>query len=120
MAAATARPVSRSPRVTTKSSAIANFEILGVHAPEFSFEADVNNIIEAADQLGVNWPIALDTDKLNFRKWQPGSTNFWPRTYVIDQNGDIRYDHIGEGNYEELRETIRYPIENPPAANPAT
>jgi len=98
----------------------ANFEILGVHAPEFSFEADVNNIIEAADQLGVNWPIALDTDKLNFRKWQPGSTNFWPRTYVIDQNGDIRYDHIGEGNYEELRETIRYLIDNPPAANPAT
>ncbi|MCO4834851.1 MAG: hypothetical protein KC481_14390 [Acidimicrobiaceae bacterium] len=57
---------------------------------------------------------------MNFRKWQPGSTNFWPRTYVIDQNGDIRYDHIGEGNYEELRETIRYLIDNPPAANPAT
>ena len=34
-----------------------NFEILGVHAPEFNFEADVNNIIKAADQLGVNWPI---------------------------------------------------------------
>lgn len=97
-----------------------NFEILGVHAPEFSFEADVNNIIEAAERLGVNWPIALDTDKKNFRAWQPGSTNFWPRTYVIDQNGDIRYDHIGEGKYEELRETIRYLIENPPAPNPAS
>ena len=91
-----------------------NFEILGVHAPEFNYEADVNNIIEAAADLGVTWPIALDTDKKNFRAWQPGSTNFWPRTYVIDQNGDIRYDHIGEGKYEELRETIRYLIENPP------
>lgn len=97
-----------------------NFEIVGVHAPEFSFEADVNNIIEAAERLGVNWPIALDTQKKNFRAWQPGSTNFWPRTYVIDQNGDIRYDLISEGKYEELRKTIRYLIENPPTPNPAS
>ena len=96
-----------------------NFEIIGVHAPEFSFEAEVPNIIEDDERLGVTWPIALDTDKKNFRKWQPGSTNFWPRTYVIDQNGDIRYDHIGEGKYEELRETIRYLIENPPAPTTA-
>jgi thiol-disulfide isomerase/thioredoxin len=91
-----------------------NFEIVGVHAPEFSYEAEVPNIVEAAANLGVDWPIALDTNKKNFRAWQPGSTNFWPRTYVIDQNGDIRYDHIGEGKYEELRETIRYLVENPP------
>ncbi|MEM7091574.1 MAG: redoxin domain-containing protein [Actinomycetota bacterium] len=91
-----------------------NFEILGVHAPEFSYEAEVPAIEAALERLGVPWPQALDTDKKNFRAWQPGTTNFWPRTYVIDQNGDIRYDHIGEGKYEELRETIRYLIENPP------
>ena len=96
-----------------------NFEIIGVHAPEFSFEAEVPNIIEAAERLGVTWPIALDTEKLNFRAWQPGRTNFWPRTYVIDQNGDIRYDHIGEGKYDEVRETIRYLLENPPPPLPA-
>jgi len=97
-----------------------NFEILGVHAPEFSYEADVSNIVAAAEDLGVVWPIALDPEKLNFRAWQPGTTSYWPRTYVIDQNGDIRYDHIGEGKYEELRETIRYLIENPPAPNSAS
>lgn len=91
-----------------------NFEIIGVHAPEFGYEADVANIENALVDLGVTWPVALDTDKKNFRAWQPGSTNYWPRTYVIDQNGDIRYDHIGEGKYEELRETIRYLVENPP------
>lgn len=94
----------------------ANFEIIGVHAPEFSYEADVPNIENALVDLGVTWPIALDTEKKNFRAWQPGSRNFWPRTYVIDQNGDIRYDHIGEGKYDELRETIRYLIDNPPPA----
>jgi len=97
-----------------------NFEIIGVHAPEFSYEAEVPNIVEAAERLGVNWPIALDTEKKNFRAWQPGRTNFWPRTYVIDQNGDIRFDHIGEGKYDEVREVIRFLIENPPAPNPAT
>ncbi len=97
-----------------------NFEILGVHAPEFSFEADLANIEEALDRLDVTWPQALDMEKKNFRAWQPGSTNYWPRTYVIDQNGDIRYDHIGEGRYEELRETIRFLIENPPEPRPAT
>lgn len=96
-----------------------DFEIVGVHAPEFSFEADVDNIKNAIVDLGVTWPVALDTNKKNFRSWQPGSTNFWPRTFVIDQNGDIRYDHIGEGKYEELRETLRYLIENPPAPTAA-
>jgi len=57
-----------------------NFEIIGVHAPEFGYEADVANIERALVDLGVTWPVALDTDKLNFRAWQPGSTNYWPRT----------------------------------------
>lgn len=91
-----------------------NFEIIGVHAPEFAYEAEVPNIIDALNRYEIEWPIALDTEKQNFRVWQPGRTNFWPRTYVIDQNGDVRYDHIGEGRYEELRETIRFLLENPP------
>ncbi len=97
-----------------------NFEILGVHAPEFSYEAELANIEEALERLDVTWPQALDMEKKNFRAWQPGTTNYWPRTYVIDQNGDIRYDHIGEGRYDELRETIRYLLENPPEPRPET
>jgi thiol-disulfide isomerase/thioredoxin len=93
-----------------------NFQVIGVHAPEFSHEADVDNILNALADLGVTWPVALDTEKTNFRSWQPGSTNYWPRTFVIDQNGDVRYDHIGEGRYEELREVLRYLLDNPPAA----
>lgn len=92
-----------------------DFEIVGVHAPEFSFEADVANIENALVDLGVTWPVALDTNKTNFRSWQDGGRRFWPRTYVIDQNGDIRYDHIGEGKYDELTETVNWLIENPPA-----
>ncbi len=88
-------------------------EIIGVHAPEFSYEAEVDNIANAAVDLGVSWPIAIDTEKKNFRSWQ-GNRRFWPRTYVLDQNGEIRFDRIGEGKYDELAETVAYLIENGP------
>lgn len=88
-------------------------EIIGVHAPEFDYEADVDNISNAAVDLGVTWPIALDTNKKNFRSWQE-KRRFWPRTYVLDQNGQVRFDRIGEGQYQELAETVAYLIENGP------
>lgn len=91
-----------------------DFEIVGVHAPEFSFEAEISNIEQAVLDLGVTWPVALDTNKQNFRAWQDGGRRFWPRTYVIDQNGDVRFDHIGEGKYDELSQTVDWLIANPP------
>ena len=82
-------------------------EIIGVPSPEFDYEADTDNIAAAAVDLGVTWPIALDTEKVNFRAWQ-GRRRFWPRTYVLDQAGQVRFDHIGEGAYDELAETVEY------------
>jgi len=90
-------------------------EIVGVHAPEFDFEKDIPSIEAATQNFGVTWPVALDTNKENFRAWQEGGRRFWPRTYVIDQNGDIRFNHIGEGAYDELDATVDYLLENPPA-----
>ncbi len=83
-------------------------EIVGVHSPEFSYEADVNNIIEASADLGVIWPIALDTDKRNFHRWQPGNIGYWPRVYVIDGDNQIRFDRTGDGRatYQKLYETV--------------
>ena len=82
-----------------------DFEVVGVHAPEFEFEKDVEAIQEAAVDLGVTWPIALDTAKFNFFRWQ-GSRAWWPRTFVLDRDGVIRFDHIGEGAYDELNATV--------------
>ena len=83
-------------------------EIVGVHSPEFSYEADVDNIIEAAADLGVIWPIALDTDKRNFHRWQEGNIGYWPRVYVIDGANQIRFDRTGDGRatYAQLYETV--------------
>ena len=83
-------------------------EIVGVHSPEFSYEADVDNIIEAAADLGVVWPIALDTNKRNFHRWQEGNIGYWPRVYVIDGDNQIRFDRTGDGRatYAQLYETV--------------
>lgn len=87
-----------------------DFEIVGVHSPEFDREAVVSNIEAALVDLEIDWPIALDTDKVNFFQWQ-GKRAYWPRTYVLDKQGRLRFDHIGEGHYEELRKTVAYLLE---------
>ena len=83
-------------------------EIVGVHSPEFSYEAEVENIIEAAAELGVVWPIALDTRKTNFHRWQEGPTAYWPRVYLIDGDNRIRFDRRGDGKaaYQKLHDTV--------------
>ncbi len=77
-----------------------DFEVIGVHAPEFDSDRDVNSVAAAAEENGLIWPIAIDNDKLNFRSWQ--ERRFWPRLFLIDADGNVRYDHIGEGAYDEI------------------
>ena len=89
------------------------FEIVGIHAPEFGFEAEVANITEAAAELGVTWPIVLDTNKRTFHSWQEGPTAHWPRVYLLDRNGQIRYDHIGEGRYAETEAAVQALLAEP-------
>lgn len=80
-------------------------EIVGVHSPEFSYEEDPDSILSAARDLGVTWPIALDTKRRNFHAWQ-GGRSYWPRTYVLDRSGLIRYDDIGGFPYEQLEDPV--------------
>ncbi len=78
--------------------------IIGVHTPEFEFEKDPKNVEEAAKRLGVDYPIALDN---HYQTWQAFHNNFWPAHYLIDQEGNIRMEHFGEGSYRETENAIR-------------
>lgn len=89
------------------------FEIVGIHAPEFSYEADVDNIETALVDLGVTWPVVLDTEKHTFHYWQEGPTAHWPRIYLLDRDGHIRYDHIGEGHYDEIDAAVQALLAEP-------
>ena len=78
--------------------------IVGVHTPEFDFEKDRDNVIEATEGFGLEWPIAQDND---FKTWRAFSNRYWPAKYLVDKDGYIRYTHFGEGAYEETELWIR-------------
>jgi thiol-disulfide isomerase/thioredoxin len=77
--------------------------VVGVHTPEFPFEQDVDNVREAAKEMRVEYPIALDND---YAVWQAFSNHYWPAVYIADAEGRIRYHHFGEGAYDECEREI--------------
>ncbi|OGZ00981.1 MAG: hypothetical protein A3B13_02665 [Candidatus Liptonbacteria bacterium RIFCSPLOWO2_01_FULL_45_15] len=80
------------------------FVIIGVHTPEFEFEKDYNNVKAAMEKFGIKFPIVLDND---YSTWTAYKNRYWPRKYLIDIDGYIVYDHIGEGGYEETERKIQ-------------
>ncbi len=78
--------------------------IIGIHTPEFAFEKDINTVREAMQKFGITHPIVLDND---YATWNAYGNRYWPRKYLIDIHGNVVYDHIGEGAYEETEANIR-------------
>jgi thiol-disulfide isomerase/thioredoxin len=72
--------------------------VIGVHTPEFPFEREVDNVREAAKDMRVEYPIALDSD---YGVWSAFANRYWPAVYLADAEGRIRYHHFGEGEYDE-------------------
>ena len=79
-------------------------QIVGVHTPEFEFEQVEANVREAMIRLNVTWPVAMDN---NWGTWRAYKNRYWPRKYLVDQQGRIRFDVIGEGSYAEMERRIR-------------
>ena len=78
--------------------------IVGVHTPEFEFEKDYNNVKAAVEKFDIKYPVAQDNEK---GTWEAYENRYWPRKYLIDPEGYIRYDHIGEGAYAETEKVIQ-------------
>ena len=78
--------------------------IIGIHSPEFEFEKDPENVKTAIDKYGIGYPVVLDND---METWKAFENRYWPRKYIADHEGYIRYDHIGEGGYQETEKIIR-------------
>jgi len=78
--------------------------ILGVHTPEFEFEKEIENVREAIEREGIEWPVVLDND---YGTWNSFNNRFWPAKYLIGIDGQIGYQHFGEGGYVEVEQEIR-------------
>jgi thiol-disulfide isomerase/thioredoxin len=79
-------------------------QTIGIHTPEFAFERDRQNIRRAIAKHGITYPVGVDND---FQTWKAFKNEYWPHLFLADRQGIIRYDHIGEGAYDETERKIR-------------
>jgi len=80
------------------------FVIVGVHSPEFQFEKNYDNVKAAVQKFGIKYPVILDSDH---GTWNAYGNQYWPRDYLVDSQGYIRHDHIGEGDYNVTESAIQ-------------
>jgi thiol-disulfide isomerase/thioredoxin len=94
------------PYVTSwhKKYAAKGLQTIGIHTPEFPFERDSKNILQAIAKHGITYPVGVDND---FQTWKAFKNEYWPHLFLADRQGIIRYDHIGEGAYDETEAKIR-------------
>jgi cytochrome c biogenesis protein CcdA/thiol-disulfide isomerase/thioredoxin len=78
-------------------------EIIAIHTPEFAFEKNKDNVKNAMKEAGLTFPVVLDND---YGTWNAYKNSYWPRKYLIDIDGYIVYDHIGEGEYDTTEQKI--------------
>lgn len=78
--------------------------VIGVHYPEFAYEAERDNVEAYVDETNTTYPVVLDNDG---GTWDAYDQRFWPTRYLIGVDGFVRYEHIGEGGYEETDRRIR-------------
>ena len=78
--------------------------IVGVHTPEFDFEKKYDNVLKAVNDYQLKYAVAQDN---NYATWSVYQNRYWPHKFLIDIDGYIRYDHIGEGNYDETEKMIQ-------------
>ncbi|MBI4149305.1 thioredoxin family protein [Candidatus Woesearchaeota archaeon] len=78
--------------------------IIGVHTPEFEFEKEYPNVLRAVEKFNIKYPVVQDN---GYATWRAFGNRFWPHKYLIDVNGNIVYDHIGEGAYAETEQKIQ-------------
>jgi thiol-disulfide isomerase/thioredoxin len=79
--------------------------ILGAHAPEFGFEHELDNVRTAAGELGISYPVVIDNE---FAIWRSFDNHYWPAVYIVGRDGEIGFEHFGEGAYEETERAIQH------------
>jgi hypothetical protein len=78
--------------------------VVGAHAPEFAFEREIEGVRRAMAEMGVEHPIVLDNE---YAIWRSFDNHYWPALYLVDDDGRLRYQHFGEGAYDETEAAIR-------------
>jgi len=80
-----------------------NFEMIGIHCPEFDNERNFENVKSNVEKLGIKYPVLTDNE---FSIWSRYDVHAWPTIFLIDKKGEMRYKKVGEGRYEKTEQMI--------------
>lgn len=75
-----------------------DIQIVGVHTPETTGEADFDQVSQHVKKLGIKYPVAVDNDSST---WCAYDNRYWPSIYLIDKSGNVRYRWDGELEYQD-------------------
>jgi thiol-disulfide isomerase/thioredoxin len=78
--------------------------ILGIHSSQYLFEKDPSYVEKAVQELGIEYPVALDPEKST---WRAYGNSYWPTKYLLGEYNKISYAHFGEGSYLETENMIQ-------------
>jgi cytochrome c biogenesis protein CcdA/thiol-disulfide isomerase/thioredoxin len=82
----------------------AGLVVIGVHSPEFAFEKNLAHVRRAVADLGIRYPVAVDSDHAI---WRAFGNRYWPALYFVDAQGRLRHHVFGEGRYAEAEGVIQ-------------
>jgi thiol-disulfide isomerase/thioredoxin len=80
------------------------FTVIGVHSPEFDEERKIEHLRGQVASLGIMYPVVTDND---YETWKAYNVEAWPTTFLLDNQGRIRWKHVGEGGYDEAERLIQ-------------
>jgi len=70
--------------------------VIGIHSPETQAERNPDNVAKMVKELGIIYPVLLDSDLKNWNRWQQ---RVWPAVCLIDKQCRARYGWEGELEY---------------------
>jgi len=79
-------------------------QVIGVHAPAFTFGREQAQVQAALDELDIRYPVLLDND---FATWHNFDNHYWPARYLLDKEGRLRHQQSGEGGYAVMEQVIQ-------------
>jgi thiol-disulfide isomerase/thioredoxin len=78
--------------------------IIGVHTPELDYESNIDNLRREVAGLGIKYPVVTDND---YSTWKAYGVEAWPTLFLLDKQGRVRWNHVGEGAYDKTEEVIK-------------
>lgn len=78
--------------------------VVGVHSPKFPFGKKPEYVQAAIARYEITYPVVTDNGNIITTNY---GNRFWPAVYLIDKDGFVRSQSVGEGSYTATERMIQ-------------